>query len=146
MLDKAIDLSPLRNHFPALQQLDDKGRPYVYFDGPGGTQVPRVVIDAMSDYFINANANCGGPFITSHRNDDMIDQARVELDREDAKNLWWDAQQIIVDDAPYAFLFVTDEVVAVDRRVRNVRPTTYSWDYNLFRWWVPTAEQRYPDW
>ncbi len=79
MLDKTIDLSPLRSHFPALQQLDDNGRPYVYFDGPGGTQVPRVVIDAMADYFTNANANCGGPFITSHRNDEMINQARVAM-------------------------------------------------------------------
>ena len=79
MLDKTIDLSPLRSLFPALQQLDDNGRPYVYFDGPGGTQVPRVVIDAMADYFTNANANCGGPFITSHRNDEMINQARVAM-------------------------------------------------------------------
>jgi len=79
MLDKKIDLSPLRSHFPALQQLDDNGRAYVYFDGPGGTQVPGVVIDAMANYFTNANANCGGPFITSHRNDAMIDQARVAM-------------------------------------------------------------------
>lgn len=79
MLDKTIDLSPLRSHFPALQQLDDDGRPYVYFDGPGGTQVPRVVIDALADYFTNANANCGGPFITSHRNDEMINQARMAM-------------------------------------------------------------------
>ena len=79
MLDNTIDLSPLRSHFPALQQLDDNGRPYVYFDGPGGTQVPRAVMDAMADYFTNANANCGGPFITSHRNDEMINQARVAM-------------------------------------------------------------------
>jgi len=79
MLDKTIDLSPLRSQFPALQQTDDNGRPHVYFDGPGGTQVPRVVIDAMADYFTNANANCGGPFITSHRNDEMINQARVAM-------------------------------------------------------------------
>jgi len=76
MLDQTIDLSPLRSQFPALQQINEKGRPYVYFDGPGGTQVPQVVIDAMADYFKNANANCGGPFITSNRNDDMIIQAR----------------------------------------------------------------------
>jgi len=76
MLDQTIDLSPLRSQFPALQQTDEKGRPYVYFDGPGGTQVPQIVIDAMADYFINANANCGGPFATSYRNDEMIDQAR----------------------------------------------------------------------
>lgn len=79
MLDQTIDLSPLRNQFPALQQLDENGRPYVYFDGPGGTQVPRDVIDAMADYFTNANANCGGPFITSYRCVDLINQARIAM-------------------------------------------------------------------
>jgi len=79
MLDQTIDLSPLRNQFPALQQLDENGRPYVYFDGPGGTQVPRDVIDTMADYFTNANANCGGPFITSRRSVDMINQARLAM-------------------------------------------------------------------
>jgi len=79
MLDQTLDLSPLRSQFPALQQFDENGRPYVYFDGPGGTQVPQVVIDAMADYFTDANANCGGPFITSYRNDDMINQARIAM-------------------------------------------------------------------
>ena len=55
------------------------GRPYVYFDGPGGTQVPQVVIDAMADYFKRTNANCGGSFITSRRNDEMIVQARIAM-------------------------------------------------------------------
>ena len=75
----SIDLSPLRSRFPALQEADAHGRPYVYFDGPGGTQVPQRVIDAMSDYLVRANANHGGRFITSHRNDDIIDQARADM-------------------------------------------------------------------
>ena len=79
MLDQNIDLSPLRTKFPALQQIDESGSPYIYFDGPGGTQVPQTVMDAMADYFINANANCGGPFITSYRNDELIKQARIAM-------------------------------------------------------------------
>jgi peptide/nickel transport system substrate-binding protein len=78
--------------------------------------------------------------------DSLIDRARVEMDRDRAKALWGEAQQRIIDDAPYTFLFVTDEVIAVDKRVRNVHPTTYSWDYNLDRWWVPAEEQRYRSW
>ncbi len=78
--------------------------------------------------------------------DSLIDRARVEMDRDKAAVLWSQAQQIIIDDAPYAFLFVTDEVTAADKRVRNIHPTTYSWDYNLDRWWVPVDEQRYPNW
>ncbi len=79
MLDHTIDLSPLRSQFPALQQIDANGRAYVYFDGPGGTQVPQSVMDAMADYFTHANANSGGPFITSYRNDEMINQTRAAM-------------------------------------------------------------------
>jgi len=76
---KRIDLSGVRKEFPALKETDEQGRPYVYFDGPGGTQVPRSVMDAMSDYFIRANANHGGCFITSRRNDETIEQAREAM-------------------------------------------------------------------
>lgn len=79
MSEQLLDLSPLRAQFPALQETDDHGRPYVYFDGPGGTQVPRRVITAMADYFTRANANHGGHFITSQRNDEMIEQARTAM-------------------------------------------------------------------
>ena len=74
-----IDISVVRSRFPALQETDAHGRPYVYFDGPGGTQVPQGVIDAMGDYLVHANANHGGHFITSRRNDDIIDQARADM-------------------------------------------------------------------
>jgi cysteine desulfurase family protein (TIGR01976 family) len=79
MLEKSLDLSPLRNQFPALQEIDEKGRLYVYLDGPGGTQVPQTVIDAMADYFRRANANHGGHFITSQRNDKIIEQTRAAM-------------------------------------------------------------------
>ena len=79
MSEQAIDLSPVRTQFPALQETDEQGRPYVYFDGPGGTQVPQTVIDAMADYFRYANANHGGHFITSRRNDETIEEARTAM-------------------------------------------------------------------
>jgi cysteine desulfurase family protein (TIGR01976 family) len=71
-----MDIQFLRDQFPALQQTDAAGRPYVFFDGPGGTQVPQVVIDAMADYLVRANANTHGPFVTSQRTDEAIAQAR----------------------------------------------------------------------
>jgi len=79
MDDRILDLSPLRAQFPALGQHDEMGRPLVYFDGPGGTQVPGRVIDAMAAYFKSANANCGGAFVTSRRNDAIIFQARTAM-------------------------------------------------------------------
>lgn len=79
MTEEPLDLSPVRAKFPALQQKDEQGQPYIYFDGPGGTQVPQSVIDAMRTYLIQANANHGGYFVTSHRSDEMIGQARQAM-------------------------------------------------------------------
>lgn len=70
-----LDLSPYRTYFPSLaQKIDDKA--VVYFDNPGGTQVPSQVIDAMIAYFRSANANTGGAFLTSRRTDEVIANAR----------------------------------------------------------------------
>lgn len=73
------DLSAVRGQFPALQETDEQGHPYVFFDGPGGTQVPQAVIDAMTGYLVEANANKGGYFITSYRNDQIITDARTAM-------------------------------------------------------------------
>jgi cysteine desulfurase family protein (TIGR01976 family) len=69
----------MRNQFPALQQTDEQGRPFVYFDGPGGTQVPGSVIDAMAGYLARANANTHGAFATSQRSDQIIVEARQAM-------------------------------------------------------------------
>jgi cysteine desulfurase family protein (TIGR01976 family) len=62
-----------------LAETDASGKPFVFFDGPGGTQVPQTVLDAMADYFCRANANHGGRFVTSRRNDKTIENARVAM-------------------------------------------------------------------
>ncbi len=66
-----FDLSYVRSQFPALS-LTDAGRPAVYFDGPGGTQTPQRVIDAMTHCMVHTNANHGGPFRTSQESDAML--------------------------------------------------------------------------
>jgi cysteine desulfurase family protein (TIGR01976 family) len=73
-----IDLSPVRSQFPALARLD-AGRPAVYLDGPGGTQVPQSVVDAMSHYLIQANANHGGAFRTSRESDAILAAAHEAM-------------------------------------------------------------------
>jgi cysteine desulfurase family protein (TIGR01976 family) len=50
-------------------------RPLAFFDGPGGTQVPDSVIDAIGDYLREANANTGGPFETSRRTDALLTES-----------------------------------------------------------------------
>lgn len=74
-----IDLSPVRTQFPALQQIGDNGLPYVFFDGPGGTQVPQQVIDAIAHYYTHANANTHGQFPHSARTDVVIAGARQAM-------------------------------------------------------------------
>ena len=62
----AFDPALLRPQFPALAALQD-GRPVVFLDGPGGTQVPQRVIDAVAGYYRDTNANVHGAFATSVR-------------------------------------------------------------------------------
>lgn len=72
---KTFDVEALRAEFPALA-LEQGGRQVAYFDGPGGTQVPRRVIDAVADYYRTANANDGGAFLTSERSAAHVEEAR----------------------------------------------------------------------
>jgi cysteine desulfurase family protein (TIGR01976 family) len=67
-----------RNQFPSLA-LEFNGQPAVYLDGPGGTQVPKRVIDAMSAYLMQSNANTGGAFPTSQQTDESIAGARQAM-------------------------------------------------------------------
>lgn len=72
----SYDLSAIRAQFPALARTQD-GRPVIYADGPGGTQVPRAVIAAMTAYLENSNANFGGRFVTSRETNAMVAEVRA---------------------------------------------------------------------
>jgi cysteine desulfurase family protein (TIGR01976 family) len=63
-----FDVDAIRARFPALA-VEQDGRPMAFFDGPGGTQVPDTVIDAVVRYYRESNANHGGAFATSERSD-----------------------------------------------------------------------------
>lgn len=73
-----FDPIPLRAQFPALQQTVN-GKTAVFLDGPGGTQSPQSVIDAMSGYLCYGSSNLGGPFLTSRHADDVTLQARQAM-------------------------------------------------------------------
>jgi cysteine desulfurase family protein (TIGR01976 family) len=74
----ALDLTWVRSQFPSLGQ-SVNGQPAVFLDGPGGTQVPQRVIDAISDYLKHDNANTAGAYATSRRTDSMIAGARSAM-------------------------------------------------------------------
>lgn len=73
---KTSVITGLRNEFPALANSGPTGRPPIFLDNPGGTQVPRSVVRAIADYLSGSNANTGGPFATSERTDAMLAGAR----------------------------------------------------------------------
>ncbi len=73
-----FDVDAIRSEFPALRREQD-GRPVVFLDGPGGTQVPQRVIDAVADYYRDMNANSGGAFTTSERTDAMAEEAHAAV-------------------------------------------------------------------
>jgi cysteine desulfurase family protein (TIGR01976 family) len=68
----------IRAAFPALERRYH-GNPVAYFDGPGGTQVPRQVVDAMVKYLYHHNANTHWPYPTSVETDELILSARATL-------------------------------------------------------------------
>ena len=68
----------IRRHFPALARTHN-GHPVAYFDGPGGTQVPRRVVAAMTEYLLQHNANTDWAFPTSQETDQALFEARGAL-------------------------------------------------------------------
>ena len=68
----------IRSHFPALERREG-GIPVAFFDGPGGTQAPRAVADAMTDYLLGHNANTHWVYPTSVETDAMITASRAAL-------------------------------------------------------------------
>ncbi len=70
-----LDVAALRRRFPALQR-QVAGRPAAFLDGPGGSQAPDTVIDAITAYLRGSNANLDGAFVTSAESDALYDRAR----------------------------------------------------------------------
>jgi cysteine desulfurase family protein (TIGR01976 family) len=76
--DPATAVDAVRARFPALKRVHE-GHKVAYFDGPGGTQVPQSVVDAMADYLLHHNANTHWVYETSKETDAIIAAARATL-------------------------------------------------------------------
>ncbi|NRA40019.1 MAG: aminotransferase class V-fold PLP-dependent enzyme, partial [Planctomycetes bacterium] len=70
-----MDLEHIRKQFPALQR-EDNNQPVIWCDAPGGTQLPNLVIDAMSDFLRRGTTNLHGAFQASHEADAVVNAAR----------------------------------------------------------------------
>ena len=77
-ISKTFDVAWVREQFPSLQ-LKVNGQQAAFLDGPAGTQVPRQVMGAVQKYFLDANANTYGAFLTSRRTNEMIANTRAAM-------------------------------------------------------------------
>jgi cysteine desulfurase family protein (TIGR01976 family) len=75
---EAASTQEIRRYFPALER-HHRGHPVAFFDGPGGTQVPGAVVDAMCEYLLHHNANTHWRFPTSEETDRLIAGSRQAL-------------------------------------------------------------------
>ena len=75
---KVASVEEIRSQFPALRR-EHNGNQVAYFDGPGGTQVPLSVVEAVTDYLINHNANTHWAYPTSRETDEILDNSRIAL-------------------------------------------------------------------
>ncbi|MCM3876485.1 MAG: cysteine desulfurase-like protein [Thermoanaerobaculia bacterium] len=77
-LPEVASVADIRSRFPALERTEG-GSPVAFFDGPGGTQVPRAVADAVTDYLLRHNANTHWSYPTSVETDAMLAAARSAM-------------------------------------------------------------------
>ena len=77
-MQRTYDLTAVREQFPALERTHN-GRRAVYFDGPGGSQVAKSAIDAVSGYMSRGGANLHGPFPTSVETEEILRDTRQAM-------------------------------------------------------------------
>jgi peptide/nickel transport system substrate-binding protein len=77
--------------------------------------------------------------------DQLNDTAIFEMDPEKARAMWWRAQEMIVEDQPYTFLYTPKDINFIHKRFENVQMETLGWIYNLQQWWVPKDKRKYED-
>src|SRR5215475_7140299 len=127
---KALDIAWVRQQFPSLQ-LQVNGHAAAFLDGPAGTQVPRQVIDAVRDYFTNANANTCGAFLTSNRTDEMLASARTAM----ADYLNCAAEEIVFGPNMTTITFALARAIARELKAGDeIIVTTLDHDANVSPW------------
>jgi cysteine desulfurase family protein (TIGR01976 family) len=120
-----LDVEAVRARFSALQ------RPFAFFDGPAGTQVPDEVIDAISTYLRESNANVGGAFETSRRSGELVAGARTAA----ARFLGCDPDEPIFGPSMTNLNFVLTRTVGRELRVGDeIVVTRLDHDANVSPW------------
>ncbi len=125
-----FEIESIRSQFPALAHKVN-GQPIIFFDGPGGTQVPASVMKAMQQYLLTSNANAHGAFVTSARTDKLMNTARLAI----ADFLGCDRDEIVFGANMTSLTFTLSRAIA-----RNLQPgdeiivTRLDHDANVAPW------------
>lgn len=120
----------IRGQFPALQQ-EVSGRPVIYLDSPGGTQVPQRVMTAVGEYLARSNANTHGGFPTSRRTDATIAEARQAM----ADLLGCEADEIVFGPNMTTLTFAFSRAMGRElRRGDEIVVTCLDHDANVSPW------------
>jgi cysteine desulfurase family protein (TIGR01976 family) len=131
-----LDLGWIRAQFPALLQ-EMNGHPIVFFDGPGGTQVPKQVVDAIAQYLLTANANLHGAFATSLQTEALVEQARASV----ADFLGCDPDEVVFGANMTTLTFAISRSIGRDLQPGDeVIVTSLDHDANVAPW-MALAEQ-----
>ncbi len=132
-----LDVRAIRSQFPALNQ-DYNGRPGIFFDNPGGTQVPQRVIDAMVDYLVRCNANLHGAFETSRRTDQVVADAHQAA----ADLLGCEADEVVFGPNMTTLTFQISRSLAQElHRGSEVVVTRLDHDANIMPWVLAARER-----
>jgi len=128
--EKALDIAWVREQFPSLK-LQANGHPAAFLDGPAGTQVPKKVMDAVQNYFLTANANTYGAFLTSRRNDEMILAARAAM----ADFFNCDGSEVVFGQNMTTITFALARAIARELKAGDeIVVTTLDHDANVAPW------------
>jgi len=127
---KPLDLDWVRSQFPSLSR-EANGCPAAFLDGPGGTQVPQRVIDAISDYLRGSNANTCGAYATSRETDQMITEARSAM----ADFLGCDADEIVFGPNMTTLTFAISRAIGQELKAGDeILLTHLDHDANISPW------------
>jgi cysteine desulfurase family protein (TIGR01976 family) len=127
---KSFDIAWVREQFPSLG-LQYSRHGSAFLDGPAGTQVPKQVMDAVQYYFLGANANTYGAFLTSRRANEMILSARAAM----ANFFNCDSNEVVFGQNMTTITFALSRAIA-----RELKPgdeivvTTLDHDANVAPW------------
>ncbi|MGB8495960.1 MAG: cysteine desulfurase-like protein [Candidatus Acidiferrum sp.] len=126
----ALDISWVRAQFPSLQTKVN-GQAAAFLDGPAGTQVPTQVMHAIQNYLTSANANTGGAFLTSCRNDEIIANTRAAM----ADFFHCDKDEVVFGQNMTTITFAVSRALAREMKAGDeILLTTLDHDANFSPW------------